>query len=62
MGSGTGRSAAAARIDRCLRTGSTSLDLSRLHLGTVPESLGDLTHLTSLDLSGNVLSRTIPRR
>ncbi|GAA2864004.1 hypothetical protein GCM10010517_23160 [Streptosporangium fragile] len=50
------RSAAAARISDCLRDGSTRLDLSGLGLETVPEPLGDLTHLTELDLGRNELT------
>lgn len=44
------------RIEDALRDNSTSLDLSRLGLDTVPESLTGLTRLTTLYLGGNELS------
>jgi len=51
-----GRSVAAERISNCLRYRWPRLDLSNLQLETVPEPLGDLTHLIKLDLSGNGLT------
>lgn len=44
------------RIRQAAETHATGLDLSRLSLGKVPESLGQLTALQSLLLSNNQLS------
>ncbi|GAA2854972.1 hypothetical protein GCM10010517_13060 [Streptosporangium fragile] len=55
-GSETGWATAVARIAGCLRDGTTTLDLSGFGLKALPESLGDLTHLTELNLRGNRLT------
>ncbi|MEU8268548.1 hypothetical protein AB0B89_15430 [Sphaerisporangium sp. NPDC049002] len=47
------------RISKCLRDGSTSLDLSQLSLDTVHESIGDLAHLTKLNLRDNQPNRGV---
>ena len=47
---------AESRIARCLAEGGDSLDLSLLGLSEVPDSIGRLTNLTTLDLGGNQLS------
>jgi len=44
------------RIQKALRRGETSLDLRELGLTTLPESLGQLTHLRELDLFQNKLT------
>jgi Leucine-rich repeat (LRR) protein len=43
------------RITAALRSGAAALDLTYLGLETLPETLGDLANLTSLNLSGNRL-------
>jgi hypothetical protein len=43
-------------IEAARRSGASSLDLSGRMLGTLPDSLADLTALTELDLAGNVLT------
>lgn len=43
------------RIEQARRAGSQELNLSRLALTSVPETLGLLTELRSLDISGNQL-------
>ena len=43
----------ARRIDEVNSSGSVSLDLSKLHLKAVPESVAGLSHLQNLDLSEN---------
>jgi internalin A len=43
------------RIEKAARSGARSLDLSRLSLTSLPESLCQLTHLQSLDISENLL-------
>ncbi|MEU0035519.1 leucine-rich repeat domain-containing protein [Streptomyces sp. NPDC006333] len=47
---------AVARIELCKQTGTRELDLSGLGLGSVPESVGDLTQLTTLALAQNRLT------
>jgi internalin A len=47
---------AEARIRKALETNATDLDLGRLGLAEVPESLGQLTQLQKLDLSFNQLT------
>jgi Leucine-rich repeat (LRR) protein len=47
------------RIEAVWRESSATLDLSGLHLRTVPDSVADLTHVTEIDLSGNWL-RELP--
>ncbi|MGW1889543.1 COR domain-containing protein [Streptomyces sp. NPDC002004] len=45
-----------AQIEECRRTGAKTLDLSGLGLESLPEALGDLTHLTTLKLNDNGLT------
>src|SRR4028118_754886 len=41
------------RIQKALKTGATKLDLVRLKLTALPESLGQLTQLQALDVADN---------
>ncbi|XTZ39719.1 hypothetical protein ACQYRI_06945 [Salmonella enterica] len=52
-GDGELRDIAVARLQECLHSGNTVLDLSHLHLRTLPEILP--LHLTTLILNGNPL-------
>ena len=45
-----------ARVEEARRTGAGKLYLSDLSLSVLPESLGQLTNLETLELSGNGLS------
>jgi internalin A len=45
------------RIDECVRTNATDLNLSSLNLDALPESIGELTWLQSLILFNNNITR-----
>lgn len=47
---------AARKIRDCFDLNQTNLDLSHLHLTSLPASIGELSHLTHLNLSENTLS------
>jgi len=55
----TEKRSARARVEDALRSGTYELNLSRLGLTRLPKELGDLQHLTSLNLAANRL-RTLP--
>ena len=48
------------RIEQARREGATELGLRRMELTELPESLGELTQLQTLDLSGNQLTSLPP--
>src|ERR1019366_4764793 len=46
----------ARRIDEARHSGATQLDLSKLRLTVIPDSLAQLAHLQTLDLSFNQIT------
>src|SRR5258708_5565059 len=58
-GASEGSTEADRRIEKANRSGTASLDLSKLGLSTIPDSLAKLSNLYVLSLSGNPIS-TIP--